>query len=100
MENNMNTFRIEKVVKESNEKVVFENGKEYKLLDQYDEGTGGVIIKILDKEELKKDFNNDDVFYDMNDNEVGFEDVVCSLWIKDDEGGYSLYFNSKGDVMV
>ena len=97
----MNTFRIEKVVKESNEKVVFENGKEYRLFDEYDDANGGTIIKILDKEGLKKYFNDNDVFYDKFDNEVKFDRVVCSLWIKDDNGvGYEVCYTKEGMMLI
>ena len=81
------------------EKVIFNNGKEYNLLDEYDECDGGIIVSIDDREELDKVFNNDDIFYDEDNNEVSYKDVVCELVLRDSSGGYSVYYNEDGVML-
>ena len=92
-------FEISKSSKSRNEKVVFNNGKKYNLLDEYDECDGGIIISIDDREELDKVFDNDDVFYDEDDNEVSYKDVVVELVLRDSSGGYSVYYNEDGIML-
>jgi hypothetical protein len=82
------------------ESVLFNNGMKYNLLDEYDECDGGIIISIDDREELDKVFNDDDVFYDMENNEVSYKDVVCELVIKDSSGGYGVYYNENGEMLI
>ena len=93
-------FKVEKSSKFRNESVLFNNGKKYSLLDEYDECDGGIIISIDDREELDKVFNDDDVFYDMDDNEVSYKDVVVELVLKDSSGGYSVYYNEEGSMLI
>ena len=81
------------------EKVIFNNGKEYNLLDEYDECDGGIIISIKDREELDEVFDNDDIFYDEDNNEVSYKDVVCELVLRDSSGGYSVYYNEDGVML-
>jgi len=92
-------FKIEKSKKFRNESVLFNNGKKYNLLDEYDECDGGIIIGIDDREELNKVFNDDDIFYDEDNNEVSYKDVVVELILKDSEGGYSVYYNEDGIML-
>lgn len=92
-------FSIEKSKSFKNEKVVFNNGKKYSLLDEYDECDGGIIISIDDREELDKVFDNDDVFYDEDNNEVSYKDVVVELVLRDSSGGYSVYYNEEGVML-
>ena len=42
-------FKVEKSKKFRNESVLFNNGKKYNLLDEYDECDGGIIISIDDR---------------------------------------------------
>ena len=93
-------FKVEKSNKFRNESVLFNNGKKYNLLDEYDECDGGIIISIDDREELDKVFNDDDIFYDMDDNEVSYKDVVVELVLKDSSGGYSVYYNEEGSMLI
>lgn len=81
------------------EKVIFNNGKEYNLLDEYDECDGGIIVSIDDREELDEVFDNDDIFYDEDNNEVSYKDVVCELVLRDSSGGYSVYYNEDGVML-
>jgi len=92
-------FKVEKSKEFRNESVLFNNGKKYNLLDEYDECDGGIIISIDDREELDKVFNNDDIFYDEENNEVSYEDVVVELVLKDSSGGYSVYYNEEGVML-
>lgn len=93
-------FKVEKSKEFRNESVVFNNGKRYNLLDEYDEVDGGIVISIDDREELDKVFNNDDIFYDEDNKECSYEDVVCELVIKDSSGGYSVYYNENGMMLI
>lgn len=92
-------FSIKKSNEFRNVNVVFNNGKKYSLLDEYDECDGGIIVSIDDREELDKVFNNDDIFYDEDNNEVSYKDVVCELVLKDSSGGYSVYYNEDGVML-
>ena len=93
-------FKVEKSKEFRNESVLFNNGKRYNLLDEYDECDGGIIISIDDREELDKVFDNDDIFYDEDNNECSYKDVVCELVIKDSSGGYSVYYNENGMMLI
>ena len=93
-------FKVEKSKEFKNESVVFNNGKRYNLLDEYDECDGGIIVSIDDREELDKVFDNDDIFYDEDNNECSYKDVVCELVIKDSSGGYSVYYNENGMMLI
>jgi len=92
-------FKIKKSNEFRNESVLFNNGKKYNLLDEYDECDGGIIIGIDDREELNKVFNDDDIFYDEDNNEVSYKDVVVELILKDSSGGYSVYYNEDGIML-
>ena len=92
-------FKVEKSSKFRNESVIFNNGKKYNLFDEYDECDGGVIISIDDREELDKVFDNDDIFYDEDNNEVSYKDVVVELVLRDSRGGYSVYYNEDGVML-
>ena len=93
-------FKVEKSKEFKNESVLFNNGKRYNLLDEYDECDGGIIVSIDDREELDKVFDNDDIFYDEDNNECSYKDVVCELVIKDSSGGYSVYYNENGMMLI
>ena len=93
-------FKVEKSKEFRNESVLFNNGKRYNLLDEYDECDGGIIVSIDDREELDKVFDNDDIFYDEDNNECSYKDVVCELVIKDSSGGYSVYYNENGMMLI
>lgn len=92
-------FSIKKSNEFRNVEVVFNNGKKYNLLDEYDECDGGIIVSIEDREELDKVFNNDDIFYDEDNNEVSYKDVVCELVLRDSSGGYGVYYNKEGVML-
>jgi len=92
-------FSIKKSNEFRNVEVVFNNEKKYNLLDEYDECDGGIIISINDREELDEVFDNDDIFYDEDNNEVSYKDVVCELVLRDSEGGYSVYYNEDGVML-
>jgi len=92
-------FKIKKSNEFRNESVIFNNGVKYNLLDEYDECDGGIIVGIDDREELNKVFNDDDIFYDEDNNEVSYKDVVVELILKDSSGGYSVYYNEDGIML-
>ena len=38
-------------------------------------------------------------FYDENDNEVSYKDVVCEFVLRDSSGGYGVYYNEDGVML-
>jgi len=96
---NKSMFSIKKSNEFRNVEVVFNNGKKYNLLDEYDECDGGIIVSIDGREELDKVFDDDDIFYDEDENDVSYKDVVCELIVRDSEGGYSIYYNKDGVML-
>jgi hypothetical protein len=36
----------------------------------------------------------------MDDNEVSYKDVVVELVLKDSSGGYSVYYNEEGSMLI
>jgi len=96
---NKSMFSIKKSNEFRNVEVVFNNGKKYNLLDEYDECDGGIIVSIDGREELDKVFDDDDIFYDEDENDVSYKDVVCELIVRDSEVGYSIYYNKDGVML-
>ena len=67
------------------EKVIFDKNNFYELLDEYLECDGGVIVKIKDRDMIKKDYiemgfeENEMIFENEEGDVVGINDVVCKL---------------------
>ena len=100
-------FEISK--KEVIEKVIFDKGNFYKLFDDYLECDGGIIVKIYDRDMIKKDyiemgfsekemlFYYDKGFGEFVDKDIN--DVVCKLDIRDSSGGYSVFYDKDGNYL-
>jgi hypothetical protein len=101
-------FEISK--KEVIEKVIFDKDNFYKLFDDYLECDGGIIVKIYDRDMIKKDyiemgfsekemlFYYDKGFGEFVDKDIN--DVVCKLDIRDRSGGYSVFYDENGNYLI
>ena len=100
---------FEKSKKSRIEKVIFDlDGKDnyYKLLDDYLECDGGIIVKIYDRDMIKKDYSKmgfsekEMIFENEKGDVVGINDVVCKLDIRDRQGGYSVFYDENKNYLV
>ena len=88
------------------EKVIFDKDNFYKLLEDYLECDGGIIVKISDRDMIKNDyiemgFGEDMMlFSDEDGNDKGINDVVCKLDIKDSSGGYSVFYDENKNYLI
>ena len=101
-------FEISK--KEVIEKVIFDKDNFYKLFDDYLECDGGIIVKIYDRDMIKKDyiemgfsekemlFYYDKGFGEFVDKDIN--DVVCKLDIRDSSGGYCVFYDENKNYLV
>ena len=92
------------------EKVIFDKDNFYNLLEDYNEGDGGIIIKIYDRDMIKKDYIEMGIeesemlfYYDKGFGEFvdkNINDVVCKLDIKDSSGGYSVFYDENKNYLI
>lgn len=88
------------------EKVMFDNDNYYKLLDEYLECDGGIIVKISDRDMIKNDYiemgfsESEMIFENEKGDVVGIDDVVCKLDIRDRQGGYSVFYDENKNYLV
>ena len=88
------------------EKVIFDKDNFYKLLEDYDECDGGIIVKISDRNMIKNDYiemgfeENEMMFENEVGDEVGINDVVCKLDIRDSSGGYCVFYDENKNYLV
>ena len=92
------------------EKVIFDKDNFYNLLDDYLECDGGIIVKIYDRDMIKKDyiemgFSEDEMkfYYDKGYGEFidkDISDVVCKLDIRDSSGGYSVFYDENKNYLI
>ena len=88
------------------EKVIFDKNNFYELLDDYLECDGGVIVKIKDRDMIKKDYiemgfeENEMIFENEEGDVVGINDVVCKLDIKEGDGGYSVFYDENKNYLI
>tara|TARA_R110000850_G_scaffold142850_1_gene265082 strand:+ start:66 stop:371 length:306 start_codon:yes stop_codon:yes gene_type:complete len=88
------------------EKVIFDKNNFYELLDEYLECDGGVIVKIKDRDMIKKDYiemgfeENEMIFENEEGDVVGINDVVCKLDIKEGDGGYSVFYDENKNYLI
>ena len=81
------------------EKVTFSNGKSIELLEDFNYYDGGVVVGIYDNKSVKKNYTNtgfteeEMMFENDNEEEVGIEEVFCKLDLKDSSGGYSVFYD-------
>jgi hypothetical protein len=96
------------VIKESKEikEVIFNKDNKYVLLEDYDECDGGIIVKISDRDIIKNDYiemgfeENEMMFENEEGDEVGINDVVCRLDIRDRSGGYSVFYDENKNYLI
>ena len=103
------SMKIVKSSKERVEKVTLDNGNVYKLLNEYDECDGGIIVNISDRDMIKEDyiemgFSEKEMlfYYDKGFGEFvdkSINDVVCKLDIRDSTGGYSVFYDKDGNYL-
>ena len=87
------------------EKVIFSNGESFTLMDDYVIDDGGVIVKISDKETVKKDyikmgFSEDEMIFDKDGEDVGIDEVFCKLDVKDSSGGYGVFYDKDMNYLI
>ena len=87
------------------EKVIFNNGKSFTLLDDYNYDDGGVIIKISDRDSIKKGyakmgFTEDQMIFDKDGEDVGIDEVFCKLDLRDSSGGYSIFYDEDMNYLI
>ena len=91
------------------EKVIFDlDGKDnyYKLLDDYLECDGGIIVKIYDRDMIKNDYSEmgfsekEMIFENEVGDVVGINDVVCKLDVRDSQGGYSVFYDEDKNYLI
>ena len=87
------------------EKVIFDKDNFYKLLEDYLECDGGIIVKISDRDMIKNDYiemgfeENEMMFENEVGDEVGINDVVCKLDIRDSSGGYCVFYDENKNYL-
>ncbi len=91
------------------EKVIFDlDGKDnyYKLLDDYLECDGGIIVKIYDRDMVKKDYSEmgfsekEMIFENEVGDVVGIDDLVCKLDVRDSQGAYSVFYDEDKNYLI
>ncbi len=87
------------------EKVIFNNGESFTLLDDYNFDDGGVIIKISDNKTIKKDyiemgFTEDQMIFDKDGEDVGIDEVFCKLDLRDSSGGYGAFYDKDMNYLM
>jgi hypothetical protein len=88
------------------EKVIFDKDNFYKLLEDYLECDGGIIVKISDRDMIKNDyiemgFEEEEMMFENEEGDVvGINDVVCKLDIRDRSGGYSVFYDENKNYLV
>jgi len=88
------------------EKVIFDKDNFYKLLEDYLECDGGIIVKISDRDMIKNDyiemgFGEEEMIFENEEGDVvGINNVVCKLDIKDSRGGYSVFYDENKNYLI
>ena len=100
---------FERIVKNVIDKVIFDldgNDNYYKLLDNYLECDGGVIVKIYDRDMVKKDYSemgfseSEMIFENEVGDVVGIDDLVCKLDVRDSQGAYSVFYDENKNYLI
>lgn len=79
--------------------------KKYNLFDEFDEADGGVIIKIMDNDMVKQEYqeegwNTEGAFFTLSEDEpVDIDDVACKLILRDSQGGYDYTLDCFGNEL-
>ena len=88
------------------EEAIFSNGESFKLLEDYNYDDGGIIVKISDNKSVKKSYTKmgfteeQMMFENENEEEVGIEEVFCKLDLKDSRGGYSVFYDKDMNCLL
>ena len=93
-----------KVVKSSEERIesISIGDQKFSLHDEFNYADGGIIIGLYDNDMIRKEYEEGDwdvneSFFNMEDENIPFEDVACKLDIRDSQGGYVYYFDCFGN---
>ena len=79
--------------------------KKYNRFDEFDEADGGVIIKIMDNDMVKQEYqeegwNTEGAFFTLSEDEpVDIDDVACKLILRDSQGGYDYTLDCFGNEL-
>ena len=57
------------------------------------------LLRIIDVFSKRNTIFYCNSFYDEDDNECSYEDVVVELVLRDSSGGYSVYYNEEGVML-
>lgn len=92
---------VEKSSKERIESITIGDLK-FRMHDEFEYADGGIIVEILDNDMIRKEYEEGDwdvneSFFNMEDENIPFEDVACKLDIRDSQGGYVYYFDCFGN---
>ena len=93
-----------KVVKSSEERIesISIGDQKFSLHDEFMYADGGIIVALYDNDMIRKEYEEGDwdvneSFFNMEDENIPFEDVACKLDIRDSQGGYVYYFDCFGN---
>ena len=79
--------------------------KKYHLFDEFDEADGGIIIKIMNNDLIKQEYqdegwNTQEAFLTLSeDKPVDIDDVACKLILRDSQGGYDYTLDCFGNEL-
>ena len=79
--------------------------KKYNLFDEFDEADGGVIVKIMNNDMVKQEYqeegwNTEGAFFTLSEDEpVDIDDVACKLILRDSQGGYDYTLDCFGNEL-
>lgn len=99
----MKNVLVEKSSKERIESISIGDLK-FSMHDEFEYADGGIIIGLYDNDMIRKeyeegDWNVDESFFSMDDENVPFENVACKLDIREGDGGYVYYFDNDGNEL-
>ena len=95
-----------KVVKSSEERIesISIGDLKFSMHDEFDYADGGIIVGLYDNDMIRKEYEEGDwdaneAFFNMDDENVPIEDVACKLDIREGDGGYVYYFDVNGNEL-
>ncbi len=75
----------------------------YKIGDEVRFGDWGVISSMRDNRKIIMNYKRMGLpesswgFFDRNENDFSYKDVVCEIVLKDSNGGFSIFFDKDGE---
>ena len=99
----MKNVIVEKSSKERIESISIGDLK-FSMHDEFDFADGGIIVGLYDNDMIRKEYEEgdwdvNDAFFNMDDENVPFENVACKLDIRDSQGGYVYHFDVNGNEL-